>query len=232
MSDKLEDFIKESADKSVRGQKHFKIFGLIDFFIKDPLPDNINIVNVINKVEEKIPFQITSEVDAFYVGNFKEFEEKQVNAMYRDGAIFVTNDQDNDADMIDDLIHELAHAAEDIYAREIYSDNKMQREFLGKRKRLRDLIYEYGYLDNASDVSFTDIEYSKELDDFLYKDLGYDKLETFCTGLFIRPYAVTSIREYFATALEHYLLEDPSYVMRISPVAFEKVAMVCNVDEV
>ena len=232
MSDKLEGFIRESADKSLRSQKHFKIFGLIDFFIKDPLPDNIDILNVIKNVEEKIPFQITSEVDAFYVGRFKEFEERQVNAMYRDGAIFVSNDQDDDADMIDDLIHELAHAAEDIYAREIYSDNKIQQEFIGKRKRLRDLIYEYGYLDDASHVSFTNIEYSKELDDFLYKELGYDKLETFCAGLFIRPYAVTSIREYFATALEHYLLENPSYVKRISPVAFEKVAMVCNVDEV
>ena len=78
MSDKLESFIKESADKSVRGQKHFKIFGLIDFFIKDPLPDNINIVNVINKVEEKIPFQITSEVDAFYVGNLKSLKKSRL----------------------------------------------------------------------------------------------------------------------------------------------------------
>ena len=231
MTDKLQGFIKESSERSVRGQKHFKVFGLIDFFIKDPLPENINIVKVIETVEQKIPFQITSEVDAFYVGNFKEFEEKQVNAMYRDGAIFISNDQDNDADMIDDLIHELAHAAEDIYAREIYSDNKIQQEFLGKRRRLRDLIYQYGYLENK-DVSFTEVEYSKELDDFLYKDLGYDKLETFCTGLFIRPYAATSIREYFATALEHYLLESPEYVKKLSPMAYKKVAMVCSVDEV
>lgn len=232
MPNKLQGFIKESSEKNARSQKQFKIFGTIDLFIKDPLPENIDILNVLKKVEEKIPFQIANEVDAFYVGKFKEFEEKQVNAMYRDGAIFVSNDQDNDADMIDDLIHELAHAAEDVYAREIYSDNKIQQEFLGKRKRLRDLIYEYGYLTDNEQVSFTELEYTKELDDFLYKKLGYDKLETFCTGLFIRPYAVTSIREYFATALEHYLLEDSSYVKRISPVAYEKVALVCNVDEV
>lgn len=231
MTKKLEGFIKESSDRSMRNQKQFKVFGLVDLFIKDPLPENINIVKVIEKVEEKIPFQIVSEVDAFYVGNFKEFEEKQVNAMYRDGAVFVSNDQDNDADMIDDLIHELAHAAEDIYAREIYSDNKVQQEFLGKRRRLRDLLYQYGYLDGKN-IPFLEVEYSKELDDFLYKDLGYDKLETFCSGLFIRPYAVTSIREYFATALEHYLLEDPDYVKRLSPVVYRKVAMVCNVDEV
>tara|TARA_R110002020_G_scaffold90434_3_gene220188 strand:- start:7703 stop:8398 length:696 start_codon:yes stop_codon:yes gene_type:complete len=231
MSDELKDFIKDSSHKSVRNQKHFKIFGVIDFYIKDPLPENIDIVKVIAQVEEKIPFHITNEVDAFYVGNFKEFEEKQVNAMYRDGAIYVSSDQDNDADMIDDLIHELAHAAEEIHARHIYSDNLIQQEFLGKRKRLRDLIFQYGYLGDK-DISFTELEYSKELDDFLYKELGYDKLETFCTGLFVRPYAATDIREYFATALEHYLLEDPVYLKKLSPIAYKKVAMICNTDEV
>jgi hypothetical protein len=231
MSDELEDFIKDSSRKSVRNQKHFRIFGVIDFYIKDPLPENIDIVKVIAQVEEKIPFHITNEVDAFYVGNFKEFEEKQVNAMYRDGAIYVSNDQDNNADMVDDLIHELAHAAEEIHARHIYSDNRIQQEFLGKRRRLRDLIFQYGYLGDK-EISFTELEYSKELDDFLYKDLGYDKLETFCAGLFVRPYAATDIREYFATALECYLLEDPAYLKKISPVAYKKVDMICNTDEV
>jgi len=231
MSKELEGFIRESSDRSIRNQKQFKVFGAVDLFIKDPLPKNINIVKVIKKVEEKIPFQIVSEVEAFYVGRFKEFEDMQVNAMYRDGAVFVSNDQDDDADMIDDLIHELAHAAEEIYAREIYSDNKVQQEFLGKRRRLRDLLRNYGYLD-GKDIPFSEVEYSKKLDDFLYKDLGYEKLETFCSGLFIRPYAVTSIREYFATALEHYLLEDPTYLKRLSPAVYRKVAMICNMEEV
>lgn len=151
--------------------------------------------------------------------------------MYRDGAVYVSSDQDNNADMVDDIIHELAHAAEEIHARHIYSDNLIQQEFLGKRKRLRDLIFQYGYLGDKEN-SFTELEYSKELDDFLYKELGYDKLETFCTGLFVRPYAATDIREYFATALEHYLLEDPAYLKKISPVAYRKVAMICNTDEV
>jgi hypothetical protein len=231
MSDKIKSFIIESAYDSKRNQKHLKVFGTIDFFIKDPLPENVDVLKVISKVEEKIPFHITSEIDAFFVGNFKEFEEKQVNAMYRDGAVYVSSDQDNNADMVDDIIHELAHAAEEIHARHIYSDNLIQQEFLGKRKRLRDLIFQYGYLGDKEN-SFTELEYSKELDDFLYKELGYDKLETFCTGLFVRPYAATDIREYFATALEHYLLEDPAYLKKISPVAYRKVAMICNTDEV
>ena len=171
-------------------------------------------------------------MEAFYVGRFKEFEEKQVNAMYRDGAIYISNEQDNNEDMIDDLIHELAHAAEHLYAQEIYSDKKIQNEFLGKRKRLSDMIREYGYFSDDSAPSFSELEYTQELDNFLYKKLGYDKLETFCAGLFIRPYAVTDIREYFATAFECFLLDDRRYLKKISPEAYKKVAMVCSTEEV
>ena len=56
MPNKLQGFIKESSEKSARSQKQFKIFGTIDLFIKDPLPENIDILNVLKKVEEKIPF--------------------------------------------------------------------------------------------------------------------------------------------------------------------------------
>jgi hypothetical protein len=145
--------------------------------------------------------------------------------MYRDGAVYVSNDQDNLEDMADDIIHEFAHAVESNFAMEIYSDNKIQNEFLGKRRRLRDMLSEYGYLD-GNDVSFLDLEYSKEFDDFLYKELSYDKLDMFCVGLFIRPYAATDLREYFATAFEEYFLGDSSYLKRICPAAHEKVRLI------
>jgi len=227
MSNKMKSFIDETSQENQRNQKHFKIFGTIDLFIMNELPKKVDILRVIEEVEEKIPFHLTNEVEIFYVGAFKEFQEKQVNAMYKNGAIYITNDQDNIPDMVDDVIHEIAHAAEHVHARTIYSDNKIQNEFLGKRERLKDMIQEYGYLDGKS-ISFDELEYSKELDDYLYKDLGYDKLETFCLGLFIKPYAVTDIREYFATALEEYLLGDREYTKRISPIAYEKVHVVCK----
>ena len=47
-------------------------------------------------------------------------------------------------------------------------------------------------------------------------------------GLFTRPYAVTSIREYFATAFEEYLLGDGEYVKKLSPIAYDKVVLVCS----
>ena len=231
MSDGLTEYVLETANSSKKNLKQYQIFGFVSVFIKDPLPDHINILKVMQEIEDKVPYHIVNDVDAIYVGKFKEFEEKQVNAMYRDGAVYVTNDQDNDEDMIDDIIHEFAHAAEEIFARLIYGDQLIQQEFLGKRKRLRDLIYQYGYLD-GKEISFSELDYSKELDVFLHKELGYSRLDNFCTGLFIRPYAVTDVREYFATALEEYLLGDRDYLKKISPVAYKKVALTCSPEEV
>ena len=230
MSDKLTNFVKDSSLNSRRNSNHHILFGTVNMYILDPLPNNIDVLAVIDRVEEVIPAHIAQRTEGIYVGNFKEFVEKQVNAMYRDGTIYISNDQDDNEDMLDDIIHEFAHAAEDIYAREIYEDNKIQTEFLGKRKRLRDMLDQYEYL-NGTDVSFNDLEFTKELDDFLYNDIGYEKLENFCMGLFTRPYAVTSIREYFATAFEECLLGDGDYVKKLSPMAYKKVMLVCS-DEV
>ena len=129
--------------------KQYSLFQIIPIYIKDALSEEVNILNVIDEVESRVPQHIAQTVDAIYVGHFKEFSTKKINAMYRDGAIYISNSQDNDSDMIDDIIHEFAHAAEDIYAAEIYSDGVIQREFAGKRKRLESILQEYGYLDGV-----------------------------------------------------------------------------------
>ena len=41
----------------------------------------------------------------------------------------------------------------------------------------------------------------KEFDNFLYKKIGYDKLSLLTSGLFLSPYSITTIREYFASGL-------------------------------
>lgn len=226
MSEEIEKFILESAKKSVRDQKSFLMFGTIDVHILNKLPEDVDIVNVINVIESIIPKDLVTGIDVVYIGYFKEFEEKNVNAMYKDGAIYISHEQDDEDDLIDDFVHEIAHAVEDLHTHYIYSDGKIQNEFLGKRKRLKDLLEQFGYLDDH-DIDFSTLDYSKDLDDYLYQTLGYDKLETFCNGLFLRPYAVTGLREYFATAFEDFLLEDAAYVKNISPMAFKKVYRIC-----
>ena len=227
MSGGMGDFIEDTSTRNKKNQKHFVVFGTVNLYVLNPLPKSINILEVIESVENKIPGHLVSHIDAIYVGTFKEFKEKQINAMYRDGAVYVSNEQDNIMDMVDDIIHEIAHASENENSQEIYADGKIQREFLGKRERLESLLGEYGYLQDVK-VDFSQIEYSKELDILLYNVIGYDIVETLTTGLFVKPYAVTDIREYYATAFEEYLLGDIDYLRRISPVAFSKVHFVCT----
>ena len=223
MSSDLKAFIKEGSLRIRKYNDKFIIFSDIPGYVKDPLPDNVDILQVLSEVEDKIPVRLTNGIEGFYIGFFKEFEERNINAMYRDGAIFVTNEQDNNDDMVDDLIHEVAHAVEDLHAQFIYSDNRIQNEFIGKRNRLRDMLQEYGYLKGFQDLDFEELEYDPDLDNYLYKQLGYEKLQTFVNGLFITPYATIGVREYFATAFEDCLLKDSSYVKKISPMAYIKI---------
>ena len=104
----------------------------------------------------------------------------------------------NEKDVLDDLIHEFAHRFEDNNAELIYEDGKIVNEFLGKRNRLHDLLsQEMEFKDKINYFDFLNTEYDKELDAFLYKKIGYEKIRNLAPTLFIRPYAATSLREYF-----------------------------------
>ena len=63
---------------------------------------------------------------------------------------------------------------------------------------------------------------------FLYQDVGYALLTTLTMGLFVSPYAATSLREYFATGFDKYYLEDRRYLKNISPILFEKIEYISN----
>jgi len=43
------------------------------------------------------------------------------------------------------------------------------------------------------------------------------------TGIFLRPYAATSIREYFASGFEAYYLGKKGELNRICPVLYKKI---------
>ena len=72
---------------------------------------------------------------------------------------------------------------------------------------------------------FMDSEYDQEFDEFLYQDIGYNKLSELLRGVFITPYAATSLREYFATGFtEFYLYPDNhNYLKKISPELYKKI---------
>ncbi len=213
--------VNNYIEESLRTSPERTLFNKITVFVKDPLPEDVDIDYVLSSIEKKVPEHLVYGIDMVYVGQFEEFEKRETNAAYKDGALYITNDQSDEDDMIDDIVHEMAHACEETYFSLIYSDGTIQDEFIGKRKRLYEILKVEGY--DVSLDDFLNTDYSEKFDSFLYREVGYDKLTFFTMGLFVSPYGATSYREYFANAFEHYFLTDPQYVKIISPAVYDKI---------
>ena len=128
-----------------------------------------------------------------------------INAYYEDGAIYITNDQSNDMDMIDDIIHEIAHACEEMYMDQVYGDGMIVREFTAKRNNLAVILQDL--YDVPENFTYK-VEYDKQIDDFLQNEIGYDILNQLVTGIFPSAYAATSVNEYFARGFEEFFIGD------------------------
>ena len=222
----LINYIQRSQKRITEAVSSFYTPTGIHVYFKEPLTnDDVDAERVINKVEERIPSHLLSEVEMVIVGWFDEFEERKLNAFYKDGTLYVSNIQDDEDDMYDDLIHEIAHSIESALGYEIYGDQKIKDEFLRKRKYLYDLLLSKGY--RAPLSVFTNTEYDKEFDMFLYQKIGYDKLSDLMMGLFITPYAATSLREYYATGFtEFYLDSNHNFFRKVSPELYKKLLLI------
>ena len=88
------------------------LFNSISVLIKDPhiSSEDINLKSVLSKIESILPRQLSYGVDAIYIGEFDILLDRELNAAYNDGAIYVSNLQSGEDDLLDDIIHEFAHA--------------------------------------------------------------------------------------------------------------------------
>tara|TARA_R110002074_G_scaffold363826_1_gene537175 strand:+ start:412 stop:1128 length:717 start_codon:yes stop_codon:yes gene_type:complete len=217
----FEILIKESSERAQKKQKEYLLYDDIMVLIVNTMPEDIDIKYCLKKIRETIPFHFVYGLDSIFVGHFPEFDEKQINAFYKDGAIYVTNNQVNDDDFIDDIVHEMAHLVEKTYGAEIYGDQKVVREFLGKRQKLFYLLKGEGL--KVDPKYFMHPDYSYEFDMFLFKNVGYPLLTQLTVGLFVSPYGVTSLAEYFAESFEFYFLKDRDLVKNTTPECFKKI---------
>ena len=110
MEKKAANYVSKSA-QGFSQQRH----GQFDVIFKDPLRNDVDLSIVFKRVNVLIPDHILSNVDLIYVGDFDFMKQRRINASYVDGAIYISNDQDNENDALDDLVHEMAHATEEKY---------------------------------------------------------------------------------------------------------------------
>jgi hypothetical protein len=222
----LTDYLMNTQKNLTEKLNNFYTPSGIHVYVKDSLVNQeIDIEDVIGKVEDFVPSHLRAEIEMIIIGWFDEFEEQKINAFYKDGALHISNAVADAESMFDDAVHEIAHSVEEVYGYMIYGDQNLKKEFLRKRKYLHDMLWEKGF--KAPLNFFMNPEYDEELDVFLYKTVGYDKLSSICQGLYISPYAPTSLKEYFATGfLEFYLDSNHNFIKKTCPQLYKKLIVI------
>lgn len=213
----MKQYIKQQQLNS----KNFTLNG-IEVFIKDLPPTNISTKNVVKKMLRIIPQKLLGNVKYIKIGQFKKLADREIQAMYKDSTLYITNTQTDEADMLDDMIHEVAHSVEESFKEYIYSDKEIEREFVTKRRALWNKLKNKNF--NYPLEGFLKVDFDKKLDIFLHKEVGYDLLSVLSSDLFFSPYGSVSIREYFANGFEAFFLkEDLSRLRKISPTLYNKI---------
>ncbi len=211
----LENYIKKKKNKK-------QYFSQIEINQVDPLPDNISVDNVISRLRKAIPHHLLRTIKSINIGQFEELRRRKIQAYYKDNSVFMTNHQVDESDMMDDIVHEIAHAVEEKYEELIYSDGLIEDEFVKKRMQLWNLLKIRGFEQNMQ--FFLDPNYSERFDEYLHKTVGYPTMRILTPSIFYSPYAATSIREYFANGFEAFYLQAETHKIRkISPVLYKKL---------
>jgi hypothetical protein len=218
MSD-IKTYIVEKSKKVKK--EYYYIYGNVPVYLKDTLPNNINITRALQKAQQAVPRRLVRDLEMVIIGHIPEFEERQINALYKEGTVYITNAQSSTENLITDLIHELAHCAEEYFAQDLYADMQLENEFIQKRKKLYDILLDRDFKIPAK--YFLDPEYDQDFDMFLYTVVGYPVLLTLTYDLFMSPYAITSLREYFAKGFEEYVLGNEKNLKDISPILYNRL---------
>jgi len=202
----------------------YYIYDIPLFIVEEP-EETVDIPEFCHQVEETLPRSLLKNVEVVYIGEFKHLKNR--NAMYSNGGIYMTSKEPTNFDMLENFVHETAHALEQDHGMFIY-DERLINEFRGKRTRLYHLLTAEGY--HINPLLYSYLEYNEKFDNFLANEVGYPTLLSLTMGLFASPYGATSIQEYFANGFEKYFLDNPRTVRDMSPVLYRKIEEIINDD--
>jgi hypothetical protein len=224
----LTKLLQKSQSKILSEKKRFYFNRGIEFVLDKPLKKDIDIKKVIGLLRSNLPVSSYVGINNVYFGEFDILKKRSLTALHHKDNIYISSEElTSEKEILDDLIHEFAHRFEENNAEAIYEDGKIINEYLGKMNRLHDLISQEYSLEkyDLSYFDFINTEFDKKFDMFLYKTVGYEKVTNLAPTLFIRPYAATSVREYFATGFEDYYLEGGVQLKKISPTLHSRIEL-------
>lgn len=194
----------------------------LNVYIKDPFTSEINIERCLEYIAHRIPSPLISNVKSLTIGNFSFLRKREAEGIFRDGTIYITNRQESEQAFIADVIHEIAHSFEE--KENIHQDQVLVEEFLQKRQRMYEILLSYDLLsDFLTKKDFLNVHYSEKFDNYLYRQMGYEKINNLVGDIFISAYAATCLREYFANAFEYFFVKDMFLVKKYAPSVYNKL---------
>jgi len=202
----------------IRERREHLLFNRIPVLIQAKTTYDVS--KVLKGIESNIPQALVSELDYIIISDSDYLKDRELDSVYMDGVIYMSGNIESTKEAILTVVHEIAHSVEDKFP-QIYEDETIEAEFLGKRTKLYQILASHDI--ETQGLDFLNAEYSENFDDFLYLVVGYPLLRNLSSGLFLSPYAATSIREYFADAFEEYFLREPKGVKLISPAVYYKI---------
>lgn len=212
-----------SQNKKIKHLGSFYHSG-IKVYVKDELPESVDVSRCLDYIFSKMPPFFYSKVKSIQIGNFIILQQRKLDAVYDNGIIYLSTNQEDDEYFISSIVHEIAHSFEEEYGESLYDDKTIENEFLSKREQMfrtlesQNLIPSY-----ITREDFYNMNYDIRFDKYLYKDIGYEKLWYLLKNVFISPYAATSKREYFANAFECFFVHDIKEVEKISKNIYNKI---------
>jgi hypothetical protein len=221
--------IKDSMAQANKSRKEYSLNNIYVYLLSDMKTSKdsepVSVTSVLALIKDLLPEHLMQEVDSIYIGQFETFKERDINAFYDSGAIYVSNVQENVKDMVTDIIHEFAHSLESKFGSLIYADGKLSREFLGKRKKLLLTMLKYEQFKGAKKYikHFQDTEFNEELDNYFSKEIGYPTILNLTSEYLNTPYAITSLPEYYSTGFEDYFIDSKlrEFLRMVSPALYK-----------
>lgn len=215
-------YLKKSYQRNKESPIGTLLIAGLKVYIKEPIIGNVDIEYCLKYIADRVPNKMLSNVNTLTIGNFSFLQKRSAEGIFRNGTIYITNNQQSNDDFIADIIHEIAHSFEE--EQNIEQDLALVQEFLQKRMMMYQILAGHKLLGNfVNKNDFENIKYSQKFDEYLYKQIGYEKINNLVGSLFISPYAATCLREYFANAFENFFVNDMFVVKKYAPTVYKKL---------
>ena len=77
---------------------------------KGQLPRGISFEYVFDEVTDKLPKRLFTDIKDIIIGDFDFLNKKNLNSLYHDNKLYISNKERSDESVLHDIVHEIAHS--------------------------------------------------------------------------------------------------------------------------